>query len=383
MRSLHPQSEDNSTHSGFSRRELLGGLAALGATAFFTGTRAAAQTAAKPWIINVHHHLISPGYLKFLNEVAEPGGEQPVRSPTQVIEEMDEAGIDVGLCSIVPPGIWAGDLEATRRLARDCNEYAGRMVSDYPGRFGIFTVLPLPDIDGSLREIEYGFDTLNADGVYMYTNWGGQFLFGDKYLGDPALAPIYEELQRRKAVVFTHPRDSVCCRGIIPGVRGATIEYPMDTTRTIMSLLASGTAATYPDVKFIFSHAGGATPSLVGRIAGEGTVNLQDGGVMKAGSPPPSDRLKLLQKFYYDTAGSANPATLGALRLMVPVSQILFGNDYPFGAAGDQHRLLVESGVFNEEELRAIDVGNIGALLPKYKALTGFASVRSVVASRS
>jgi predicted TIM-barrel fold metal-dependent hydrolase len=350
-----------------SRREVLGGLAALGISALFPATRSAAQTAAKPRIINVHHHLIAPAYLKFLNEEAEPGGQQPTKSPAQVIEEMDKAGITIALCSIVPPGIWNGNLEATRRLARECNDYAAKMVSDHPGRFGIFTVLPLPDIDACLREIEYGFDALKADGVYMYTNWGGKGLFGDKYLGDPALAPIYSELQRRRAVVFTHPKDAACCRDIIPGVGGATIEYPMDTTRTIMSLLASGTAAKFPDVRFIFSHAGGATPSLVSRIAGAGAVNLQDGGVMKSGSPPASERLKLLQKFYYDTAGSANPATLGALRRMVPISQIVFGNDYPFGAAGEQHRLLVESGVFNAAELRAIESGNVGALLPKYK----------------
>ena len=349
-----------------SRRELLGSLAALGVSSLLPATRSAAQTP-RPRVINVHHHLIAPGYLKFLNEVAEPGGQQPVKSPAQMIEEMDKAGISLCLCSIAPPGIWGGDPAATRRLARECNDYAAKMVSDYPGRFGIFAMLPLPDIDGSLREIAYSFDTLKADGVYMFTNWGGKFLFGDKYLGDPALAPIYEELQRRKAVIFTHPKDAVCCRGIVQGVNGATAEYPMDTTRTIMSLLASGTAARYPDVRFIFSHAGGATPSLVGRIVGAGAVNLQDGGVMKPGAPAPSDRLKLLQKFYYDTAGSTNPSTLGALRTMVPISQIVFGSDYPFGDANDQHRLLLETGVFNAEELRAIDAGNIGALLPEYK----------------
>jgi predicted TIM-barrel fold metal-dependent hydrolase len=353
--------------AGLSRRDLLGGLAALGMGAFVGGTRSLAQTTAKARLINVHLHLIAPTYLKFLNEEAEPGGNQPFKSAAQTMEDMDKAGIDVGLASIAPPGIWTGDVDRTRRLARECNDFAAKLVSDYPGRLGSFIALPLPDIDGSLREIEYGFDTLKADGVYMFTNWGGKFLFGDKYLGDAALAPVYEELQRRKAVVFTHPRDSVCCRGIVGGVPGATIEYPMDSTRTIMSLLATGTAAKYPDVKFIFSHAGGATTSLVGRIAGAGVVNLQDGGVMKAGAPAASERLKQLQRFYYDTAGMANPIAMGALRKMVPLSQIVFGNDYPFGQADQQHKLLVDCGVFSAEELRAIDSGNISALLPKFR----------------
>ena len=86
---------------------------------------------------------------------------------------------------------------------------------------------------------------------------------------------------------------------------------------------------------------------------------------MSEGAPSP--RLKELQRFYYDTAGSANPVTLGALRKMVPLSQIFFGTDFPFDGSTQQHRMLVESGVFNAQELRAIDYENIGRLLPKYK----------------
>jgi 6-methylsalicylate decarboxylase len=125
-----------------SRRQALAGLAALGINALLPAGRSAAQTAAKPRIINVHHHLISPAYLKYLNEEAEPGGQQPTKSIAQMLEEMDQAGIGIALCSIVPPGIWNGNLEATRRLARECNDYAAKTVSDHPGRFGMFTVLP-------------------------------------------------------------------------------------------------------------------------------------------------------------------------------------------------------------------------------------------------
>ena len=348
-----------------SRREFAGGIAALGAAAFLF--RSGAQTApSKPRIVNVHHHLTAPSYAKFLTE--NKVREFPNKSAAEGIEDMDKAGIATALCSIIGPGIWFGDLTATRRLARECNEYAAKLVSDYPGRFGIFTMLPLPDIDGSLREIEFGFDTLKADGVYLFTNWGGKALYGDKYLGDPALSPIYEELNRRRAVVYTHPKDAACCHDTLPGVNGATIEYPMDTTRTIMSLLVNNTAAKYPDLRFIFSHAGGATTGVVGRIAGAGATYLEDGGAMRSGAAPRSPRLADLQKFYYDTAGSSNPVTLGALRMMVPASQIFFGTDFPFFSSAEQRRLLEECRVFNTRELQAIFSENLEKLLPRYKA---------------
>jgi predicted TIM-barrel fold metal-dependent hydrolase len=347
-----------------SRRDFFSGIAAIGTAAFLS--RSSAQTAvAKPRIINVHHHLTAPAYVKFLTE--NKVREFPNKSAAEGLEDMDKAGINTALCSIIGPGIWFGDITATRRLARECNDYAAKLVADYPGRFGIFTMLPLPDIDGSLREIEYGFDTLKADGVYMFTNWGGKALYGDKYLGDPALSPIYEELNRRKAVVYTHPKDPACCHDSLPGVNGATIEYPMDTTRTIMSLLANNTTTKYPEVRFIFSHAGGATTGVVGRIAGASATYLDDGGAMRSGSPARSPRLTELQKFYYDTAGSTNPVTLGALRKMVPASQIFFGTDFPFINSAEQRRLLQECGVFNARELQAIFSENVGKLLPKYK----------------
>jgi predicted TIM-barrel fold metal-dependent hydrolase len=346
-----------------SRRDFLGAAAAAGTLIFRSRSRA--QPAAKPRLINVHHHLTAPAYVKFLTE--NKVREFPNKSAAEGIEDMDKAGISTALCSIIGPGIWFGDLAATRRLARECNDYAAKLVSDYPGRFGIFTMLPLPDIDGSLREIEYGFDTLKADGVYMFTNWGGKALYGDKYLGDPALNPIYEELNRRKAVIYTHPKDAACCHDSIPGVNGATIEYPMDTTRAIMSLLANNTTTRYPDVRFIFSHAGGATTGVVGRIAGASTTYLEDGGAMRPGSPARGPRLVELQKFYYDTAGSTNPVTLGALRKMVPLSQILFGTDFPFINSSEQLKLLKESRVFTPRELEAVFSENIGKLLPRYK----------------
>jgi predicted TIM-barrel fold metal-dependent hydrolase len=256
-------------------------------------------------------------------------------------------------------------------VARGCNEYAAKLVGDYPGRFGIFATLPLPDIEGSLRETEYALDTLKADGICMWTN------YEEKWLGDPAFAPLYEELNRRKAVVYTHPKQANCCRSVVPVVNEVMIEYGTNTTRTIASLIFGGMAARYPDITWIFSHAGGTMPFLIERFlngtAAEvvpGVVTKGQGGTGVVGSNPPKDSprgvLYELRKMYYDVAQSSNPVALRALRTVVPVSQIVFGTDYPYRSTQEHVKGLATSGVFDARELQAIDRENTARILPRY-----------------
>lgn len=353
-----------------SRRQMLGGLAAAGAGALVTAEHASAQ--AKQRIINVHHHLVAPAYVKFLQD--NKVREFPLKGEKECIEDMEKAGVDVAMCSTIGPGFWFGNAAETKRIAREINDYAGMMISKYPKRFGVFTTLPLPDIDGSLKEIEYGYSNLKADGVFMHTNWGGKALYGDKYLGDPALAPIYEELNRRGAIVYTHPKDAACCEGVLPGVGSGTIEYVMDTARTMVSLLYSGTTAKYPNIRWIFSHGGGALPGIIGRLAGAQATYLEDGGKLRAGAPNPRKTaampegpLPFLQKFYYDTSSAVNPLGVGGLRKMVPLSQIMFGGDFPFVVSAEQVHLLRECRVFNDSELKEVFNGNAERLFPRLK----------------
>jgi 6-methylsalicylate decarboxylase len=179
--------------------------------------------------------------------------------PSGAIEKMDQAGVGTAINSISTPGVWFDDGNAARIRARECNDFGARLMRDYPGRFGMFAAIPLPDTDGSLREIEYALDVLKLDGVGVLTSYTG------KLLGDPLFSPVFDELNRRKAVVFVHPTSS-CCDNPIPGVDTALIEFPMDTTRTITSLLISGAFARYSNIRFIFSHGGGMLIPVANRI---------------------------------------------------------------------------------------------------------------------
>jgi predicted TIM-barrel fold metal-dependent hydrolase len=337
-----------------ARRQFLSGLAAIGAGSLLSGCQTTGQGAVgvAPFRIDVHHHLAPPGFIREI--VARKTGQVPLMewTPAKSIDSMDKAGIATSMVSISEPGVWYGDHAAARALARECNDYGARMVRDYPGRFGLFASLPIPDVEGSLREIEYAYDVLKADGICLLTSYAG------KYLGDPAFAPVMDELNRRRAVVFTHPVRADCCRNLIPGVGENVLELATDTARTITSLLVSGTPARCPDVRFIFSHAGGTLPVLTGRI-----IQLYAASKEFA-QRLPQGPLAELKRFYYDTANASNEWSLAPLMKLVSVSQVLLGSDYPLRSPEANVKDLMGLG-FGNDELRAIYRDNAVRLLPR------------------
>jgi predicted TIM-barrel fold metal-dependent hydrolase len=332
-----------------------GGLfaAAAGGNTPAASARADNTTArpAKPHRIDTHHHIAPPKFVEEMRDLLQP----PTLAWTieKSLEDMDKAGVATAITSITTPGVWIGDNAQGRRVARECNDYAARLVVDYPGRFGMFAALPLPDIEASLREIEYGLDTLEADGICLFTS------YRDKWLGDPAFDPVMAELNRRKALVYTHPEAPLCCRGLIPGINEAVIEYGTDTTRAIARLLFSGTATRYPDITWIFSHGGGTTPFLSERLVRAGNMPHNKPHV-------PNGVMPILQSYYYDVAQIAHPMALAALTRMVPVTKLLWGTDFPFRFGWEYVKGLAEYG-FSESELARIDRENALSLLPRWR----------------
>lgn len=312
-----------------------------------------------PRRIDVHHHLMPPKYVaeaghERLFSVSPPKLRMPLEwTPARSVEEMDRYGIATSITSIATPGVWFGDNAAGRRLARECNEYATRMTEDYPGRFGVFASLPLPDVDGCLREIEYAFDALRADGVVLMTS------VQNRWLGDDAFAPVFDELNRRRAVVYVHPVAPDCCRNLIPHVADAVIEFPMDTTRAIVSLLYSGTFARCPEIRFIFSHSGGMLPFVASRVAR--APALDPALVDKV----PNGAMYELKKLYYEICSATSPMAMAALMQLVAVSQILFGTDYPWRYAGPTAEEF-DAYPLSAADRRAINRGSALALFPRF-----------------
>ena len=240
-------------------------------------------------------------------------------------------------------------------MARLCCEFAADMVRDKPGRYALFAPLSMMDTDTTLKEIEYVFDTLKADGINLQTN------YGDKWLGDPAYKPILEELNRRKAVVYVHPLVASCCGRLNVGAFPAVIEVPHDTTRTVVSLLLSGSFAQQRDIKWLFSHAGGTIPFLAGRIEA-----FYDQRARGPNGFAPDGIEAEFRRLNYDTANATHPAAMAALMKLVPVSQITYGTDYPYfplDQINSLRQLNLAAG-----DLDAIASGNATKLVPRLGA---------------
>jgi predicted TIM-barrel fold metal-dependent hydrolase len=348
-----------------SRRHFLAGLAAAGGTAL---VRAQSPAAARR--IDVHQHFASPTWIQ-RTVASGRAGFQPLQNwtPARALEDMDKAGVELSFLSSTQPGVaftddFAAERDTAIRVAREMNEYGARLVSDHKGRFGLFAVIPLPDVDAALKEIAYAFDTLKADGVGLMTS------YGNHYIGEAMFQPVLEELNRRRAVLYSHPTDGPCCHNV-GGQPPNTIEWFTDTARAILSVVVEGagppatrapSAATrYPNITYIWSHGGGTLIGVAQRVVG--TVSAAD----LSRPPQPGSRLYHVRRFYYDTAFAPNPVLMSGLtRLLGGTSQLVFGSDYPFGNAAGTADGLKTLG-FTDADLRGIDRENALRIVPKYR----------------
>jgi predicted TIM-barrel fold metal-dependent hydrolase len=305
--------------------------------------------------IDVHQHVVPTFWAKELpTHGGDPSGTViPQWSPQSAIDLMDSQEIATGILSLTAPGVARWHKMERRKMARRVNEYAADLVAKRPHRFGNFATLPLPDVDGAVRELEYALDTLRADGVILLAN------YGQKYLGDAAFEPLWAALHRRQAVVFVHPRQPPL--PTVEGVAGPLVDYPFDTTRTAVQLVLNGIIGRYPGMHIILAHAGGFLPYASHRFAELARVFRPD-------AAKPADILASFQRFYFDTALSSGAAALPSLKAFAGSNRILFGSDFPYvspGIVASFTGKLDDYGDLTVDEHRAISHGNAWTLFPR------------------
>lgn len=283
------------------------------------GTGAQPEERARPsGLIDFHHHIRPPGAPEPIMQLMAGW------SPEGAVAEMDEAGVRAGMAFPTPN--LGPDTKTRRTLARRWNDYGAALGARFPGRFGLFASLPLPDVDASLAEIDHATQSLHADGFGIATS------YDDIWLGNEQLWPVYEALNALDAIVFVHPKDAPCCAPDKlsyhrEGMDGSWLEWPMNTARTIFSLLVSGTLRRFPRIRFIFSHAGGVMPLLVSRIEGfRGWPHVGEAGLTRLF---PNELRPELGRLYFECAQAYSTTNIAAIRSIVPDSQLLFGSDYP------------------------------------------------------
>ena len=345
-------------HSPEARRRFLKGVAGggLAVAAAASPLMLFANASTRHRRIDLHHHFMPPLFEQTARAHKKFIPALEGLSIAGSLETMDRNDVQTAILSMPSPGVWYDDVPLARHLARTNNEYAARAISDHPGRFGMFASLPLPDVEGSLVEAAYALDVLKADGIHMWTS------YGDFWLGDPRLRPLLEELNRRKAVVYTHPTTPNCCGNLMPGIPTFLIEYGTDTSRTIASLVFSGAAHAYPDIRWIFSHAGGTMPFLVERYLLQGRLLKNN---PKAMEKIPNGVMYELQRMRFETAQAANPYVLGPLTRLVPKTQIFFGTDYPYRDIADNIQGLADCGLLSPAELLDVERSNAVRLFPR------------------
>lgn len=311
--------------------------------------------------IDVHAHYITDHYREaaIAAGYSKPDGMPaiPEWDVHNTLAVMDSIAIQTAMLSISSPGIHFGDDNAAMALARAINEEGAKIISDHPGRFGLFASLPLPDMQNSLKELEYVMDELKVDGIVLETNFHGV------YLGDNRLEELFCELNKRSAIVFIHPTSSscACCQSLALGYPRPMLEFMFETTRSVTNLILSGVTQRYPNVRIIVPHAGAALPVLIDRIAGLTPILGLSTSFSEA------ELFEEFKKLYFDLAGTPLPRLLPALLTIANTDHILYGSDFPFSTEALVRSLItkLENSNLDKKQLKAFMRDNALKLFPR------------------
>ncbi len=306
--------------------------------------------------IDIHHHFLPPAFAEALAQSGHPAAAQVLAlawSPEKSLAMMDEAGIETAIVSLSLPGASFRGAADPAPLARQCNEYAARMIADYPGRFGAFASLPMLDAQAAIAEVEYALDILKLDGVTLLSNVRG------RYPGDANFDPLLAELNRRRAIVFLHPNQAPG-----PGLNDF-VEFPHEVTRALASLTESGGIERYSRIRYILAYGGGTIPFIASRVT---VVGMDVFGNLLKTMISYLKRARTMQRMNYDLTASTDPYAWRALYGHTQTTRILMGSNYPWTSPAAFARQRAELRAFEELDLpgiEAIERGNTLKLFPR------------------
>ncbi|KAE8143796.1 hypothetical protein BDV38DRAFT_289647 [Aspergillus pseudotamarii] len=314
--------------------------------------------------IDTHCHIVPSGWRKWCDKHGwdKPDGMPgiPEWSPQAHIALMDKLNIKRSILSITSPGthLKVGDFHLARQVTRETNNEIAEAHRRFPDKFSFFASLPLPDVDGSVQEIDRVRDMEGCCGFTMMTNAEGY------YLGDEIYRPVFEKLNERPTVIFIHPTQ--CCSKDLTAADKPLAQYPtpmieyyFDTTRAVVNLLLTQTVPKYPNLTFLVSHCGATLPPLVERVAAFSTGFLE--GDTKLSSTDIKELLRT--RFYFDLAGFPFPDLIHGYLRIGDASRLLYGSDYPYtpGTVVESLSKVMDKNVaelFKQDTVESIYSGN-------------------------
>ncbi|KAL5365934.1 hypothetical protein BJX96DRAFT_182063 [Aspergillus floccosus] len=302
--------------------------------------------------VDVHNHYIPPAYLQ--GAFIFPTPAWSLEADQKICQE---CGVETAILSLTAPGTSILKGVESARLARDCNAYGKALRDKHPKNYGFFAALPdILDTDAALEEIRYALDELQADGVTLFTRYGD----GNYYLGHLKIQPIWEEVDRRAAVVFIHPTHPVDTNLVNKMLPQPMIDYPHETTRTAVDLITTDTIRKYRNCKVILSHGGGNLPWLARRPA----IMLPDLGLSGMTA---ENFVENARMFYFDLALTDSTFQLPLLQESAPPGHILFGSDFPYAPEATLRRFSSElsDAKLSEQDREQINRGSALKLFPR------------------
>ena len=330
---------------------------------FLLAFLALARAASAEGLVDVHSHALVPVYRDYVN-AHNAGLEETFPLPSWDVERhlafMDRMGIATSVLTLPAPLPAYGDTARTRAIVRSANRAFRNIRDRYPGRFLFCASLPLPDVKAAVAEARYALEELGANGIRLATNSRGL------YLGDPALDELMAYLDRAKAVVILHPhRPDPVSEATTAATPLAVYEYPAETTRAIVNMLAHDTFRRFPNIRYVVPHCGSFLPLALPRIKSLLPALVQRGLF------PDVDLKASLKSLYFDLAGSPTPQVVRALLDITTADHLLYGSDYPYvpdktleGILAGLGQTLEEAGVPRDRAF----FGNARALFAKEAA---------------
>ncbi|KAJ5365228.1 hypothetical protein N7517_008114 [Penicillium concentricum] len=318
--------------------------------------------------IDTHCHIVTDGWRKWCEKMDwdKPDGMPciPAWTAEGHIELMNKLGIKRSILSITSPGthLKTGDFELAKQVTRETNDEIAQICRKFPDRFKFFASLPLPDVEGTLEEIDRALE-IGAVGFAVMTNAQGY------YMGDSRLDSVFNKLNERKAILFMHPTQ--CCSVDNPDTDKPLPQYPtpmmeyfFDTTRAVVNLLLSGTVTRYQNITFLVSHCGATLPPLIERF-----TTFSGLPWFKCAGELTSDQVKELfrTRFFFDLAGMPFPDLIHGYLRVGESSRLLYGSDYPYTPGSmvealDQKMDVNLQRLFNEKDVQRIYTGNAESL---------------------